>query len=1079
MIDERAFIAEVESASAERFAEILRTADMEQQRAMQVHFGAEKFERLRLLAQQQVTRGVVQKKGKVVLLAGILGSEITVGTEKVWFSPWRIFLGDFDELQLDSSGKPLKPSSATGMLRQYYGEIEQTMLLEWDVLSFPFDWRLDIRASADLLASAIVQHFGAPDGVHLVAHSMGGLVSRCLAQRHGNVWAAMGKLIMLGTPNHGSLAITQLYTGMYRLIRIIAVLDVHHNLAQLLQYAKLFAGTYQMLPRTELLQETANPERVFDPATYGSLNPPLPRFQDAKQFQQEIFPILNPERMVYIAGSNQPTADGITDWTKLSTAAGYHMTALGDGTVPHSLGLLKDVQTYYVVAEHSALPDNGSVITAVQQIMAGEAVALPTTPPVTRGVEDVDALRQARQSEDDGAVADARVLVNRLSATRGANETVLAPEEQQIADLAFLGRSQPPAAAATMGPSGAGTGTGAAVGFAAVASGAATATPPAPPPTLRVNICHCGIEDVGTERVPAMDPKVDAIAVGHYLGVMPVFAELALDQAISAGVIAAVKSDGDDESDREAEGLIAQFTQRGILRGELGRPFFIPDPRDFTRLIVIAGMGPVGRFGSPELTVLAREASWSLALLGKKHLASVLIGSGTGNLDTETALKAWLRGVAFAIANRPDVPRLEELTFVEKNAAKAEEVRLAALKLRPAIHALGLDIEVAPKDPIPQQEPTTIAATPHHGWEKKHRPAATRLAIEQQENFYRFSAMSQDASWPERAVKLDPKIVQEANNSLAIQSDTQAAYDWGSFLFKLMVPQDLQSKLSGSAPIVLACDSNVAQIHWELMVAPDSAGAAVGDGFLGLSPGITRQLRNNFQGIPEPPPPSRHTIRVLVVGDTCYERPLPGAAAEAAEVARVFQQMQEDLAAAGSKMRIEVEALIGPNNATCIQVLKRLLTQTYDILHYSGHCDYVKADPPSSGWLFSGGLKLSANELTRVDRVPAFVFSNACESGVTPSRLDLRTPELAPSFAESFFERGVKNFVCTAWPVQDNAAALFASEFYASLLGRDSGRPALMSEAMAAARVSVQQKFPGVSGWAAYQHYGNPYFRMV
>ena len=92
-------------------------------------------------------------------------------------------------------------------------------------------------------------------------------------------------------------------------------------------------------------------------------------------------------------------------------------------------------------------------------------------------------------------------------------------------------------------------------------------------------------------------------------------------------------------------------------------------------------------------------------------------------------------------------------------------------------------------------------------------------------------------------------------------------------------------------------------------------------------------------------------------------------------------------------MRIELEALIGPNDATCAQVLKRMLRYPpYDILHYSGHCGYVKDDPPSSGWLFGDGLRLSANELSRVDRVPAFVFSNACESGVTPSRPDLRTP---------------------------------------------------------------------------------------
>lgn len=216
-----------------------------------------------------------------------------------------------------------------------------------------------------------------------------------------------------------------------------------------------------------------------------------------------------------------------------------------------------------------------------------------------------------------------------------------------------------------------------------------------------------------------------------------------------------------------------------------------------------------------------------------------------------------------------------------------------------------------------------------------------------------------------------------------------------------------------------------------------------------------------------------------MIGDTCSENPLPGAAAEAGEVAAFFQNLPADLARFGIKVQVDVVPLIGPGDASCINVFKRLMTETYDILHYSGHCVYDKQDPAKSGWIFSNNQRLTANELTRVDRVPPFVFSNACESGVTPSRPDLRTPELAPSFAESFFGRGVKNFVCTAWPVRDDAAKLFAGQFYASLLGKKDGHPAHMNDAMTAARRAVKNQ-PGMAlGWAAYQHYGNPYFKIV
>src|SRR5690554_686158 len=111
------------------------------------------------------------------------------------------------------------------------------------------------------------------------------------------------------------------------------------------------------------------------------------------------------------------------------------------------------------------------------------------------------------------------------------------------------------------------------------------------------------------------------------------------------------------------------------------------------------------------------------------------------------------------------------------------------------------------------------------------------------------------------------------------------------------------------------------------------------------------------------------------------------------------------------------------------------MTRSYDVLHYSGHCVYEKDNPMASGWIFTGGERLTAHEIRRIDRVPAFVFSNACESGVTPDRSGNRSDALAPTFAETFFARGVSNFVCTAWPVADLAARDFALVLYAELLG--------------------------------------------
>jgi hypothetical protein len=93
--------------------------------------------------------------------------------------------------------------------------------------------------------------------------------------------------------------------------------------------------------------------------------------------------------------------------------------------------------------------------------------------------------------------------------------------------------------------------------------------------------------------------------------------------------------------------------------------------------------------------------------------------------------------------------------------------------------------------------------------------------------------------------------------------------------------------------------------------------------------------------------------------------------------------------------------------------------------------------------------------------------------------------DLAPNFAESFFARGVSNFVCTAWPVDDFAARQFALTLYGGLLGlrRQDGEyergPILpMHSAMMAARRAIATTSSGARTWGAYQHYGSPFLRL-
>lgn len=369
-------------------------------------------------------------------------------------------------------------------------------------------------------------------------------------------------------------------------------------------------------------------------------------------------------------------------------------------------------------------------------------------------------------------------------------------------------------------------------------------------------------------------------------------------------------------------------------------------------------------------------------------------------------------------------------------------------------------------------------------------------------NRYYFEARTDLVVIPEREIALDLALVCSANDELIADADLDRQLEIGKFMQLLLIPTDVRSKLNTDTPLIVGVDATSARIHWELLAQSDLASEQVeGIGkenvhlqFWGLSRGLTRQL-HTIHVAPEVPLPFQRHLRVLIIADPAEDASLPGAEEEGISVADLFDQFNLVYANSAARNRVEVVRLFGPREATRTTVLRHLMMRTYDLLHFAGHCVYNMQNPATSGWLFSNGEYLNAYELIRVDHSPAFVFSNACESGISSARSNERSVALAPSFAESFFARGVTNFVCTAWPVEDRAARDFALTLYAGLLGLtpngEPGQAAFHSStafqattplpiyaAMQQARLAIAAPPSDARTWGAYQHYGNPYFRF-
>jgi pimeloyl-ACP methyl ester carboxylesterase len=1105
---EQELIHRLEAADALELARLIASATAEEERVLRLHLGDERFRRMR---EQVVLNGLTSRKraarGNVVVLHGIMGAELSSyqpGDEDLlWLNFLRIIRGRLSRLRLSADGVTDASAGwtvrASGMLKKYYGELLLWLADGWAVKPFYFDWRKGLDLAAADLNDRILAWFGQGNPVHLVAHSMGGLVARTFIANHPETWQRMwdepsggrsgGRLLMLGTPNHGSFAIPQVIAGIEPLVRKLGLADLVHDLPALRQIFNTFPGSLHMLPSPFKYPEL---QPLYEAGTYGALGISQHHLTAALDHHAKLRAVIEPDRMTYVAGYNQPTFSYVAPTLEaISNVDAYAVTQAGDGRVPHALGRLDRVTTYFIETDHGGLSEDRRVFELVSELLEhGKARAGVTQPRVRATSLRADrqrALRAEILAQLDAEAAQLEPLVARRTPRAAVAPAEVTEDDRRAEELIVRGVLGSPAGVERN-----------AAAAAVAAHAVHTGKPKARPARVTVRLVPGSIEDVNGLAVRG--GPVDAVAVGHYVGVAPQAAEKVIDDQLTAAL-----SPAQVNARRRARGVIAQFTERGVLRGALGEQFFINDPRSMKgkaspRLITLVGLGEPGRLGVPELTVAIRELCWSLGQLGKHHLATVLIGAGPGNLSIADAVNAWLRGVRRALVDSGASKRsargaragvgLRRISLVEHDPRRIQEIATALAAEQASQRAAGLDVDLElPTSAEQRRWSTQLKRQQARGRADSAGSAdavsagspPTLVTVRQDKAGYVFAALTESASVPERTVAVDAALVLEANQQLAIASDTPQQLSFGRILLNLIAPHDLRPHLRSSAPLVVVVDATTARLHWEMMADGEADGEAR-DAFLATGRGFTRRLRTAFAPPPEPPPTAARTLRVLVVADPAGDDRLPGAALEGMQVARLFTRFNDLYAT--SEHEVEVTRLLGPREATRLNVLVALTQGRYDVLHFAGHCVFDPENIAESGWIFTDGARLTARELNRIDRIPPFIFSNACESGITPERSTARPVAAAPSFAEAFFARGVSNFICTAWEVDDEAARLFATALYTELLGLQGsragkpGRFASLSEALRVARSAIFDTPGGITTWGAYQHYGTPAYRF-
>lgn len=344
----------------------------EQREELAAYFGETEYLDLTRLAHQAERVGVKETQAHVIVVPGILGSQLGIARPRplpndvLWLDPIDIQVGRLSLLDLDA-GAPIIPLGVV-----LYSHLKLRLRLRaagFAVTMHDYDWRRGIEESGASFAERLRQH--PAKRLAIVAHSMGGLLSRIALALPGT--QHVERVVLLGTPNLGSFAPVQALRGTYAVVRKVARLDVETTAERLAEEVfNSFPSLYQMVP---VAGRDGAAGSLLDPAAWPDSGPSLRTalLERARRFR-EALPVPD-GRFVAVAGVGQET---VASASKGRDGFVYKVTRYGDGTVPADSAALDGAQTYFANVAHSDLTRDAQVASAIVEVLRkGSTQRLP------------------------------------------------------------------------------------------------------------------------------------------------------------------------------------------------------------------------------------------------------------------------------------------------------------------------------------------------------------------------------------------------------------------------------------------------------------------------------------------------------------------------------------------------------------------------------------------------------------------------------------------------------------------------------------------------------------------------------
>lgn len=340
----------------------------------------------------------------VVLLPGIMGSNLSQKNKEIWLHYGRILTGGLINLGYSNVNKIV----ADSVVKTSYYRLYKWLSAKYDVVVYPFDWRKPLPECASEFNTKIKSLLKIGQPIKIIGHSMGGLLVRDFIINHDETWQDLKvskgfRILFLGSPLGGSFRIPSVLFGEDAIIKKLSKLDLFHTKETLLKIFSQFPGILALLPlTTDPENDFGNMQTWENMRTYfGKSNWPLPLQSDIDYFKNYRDTILQKRdeidysSMVYIAGQDKMTPCGYyLDKIPPKTALYFLYTREGDQSVTWESGIPKQLieanSVYYSPVTHGALANDPVLFNAIDEILStGQTKSLRNTKPTFRAEEKI------------------------------------------------------------------------------------------------------------------------------------------------------------------------------------------------------------------------------------------------------------------------------------------------------------------------------------------------------------------------------------------------------------------------------------------------------------------------------------------------------------------------------------------------------------------------------------------------------------------------------------------------------------------------------------------------------------------